>query len=320
MKNNLACLPMLALAVCLGFAANSRAAASGELPADPVALTTGHVTLPSATGPFQLQLGLSGAPASGLPLNGFTLAACGTNLLDPRLPEIAAVVPRRGSGALADVLVDGTGPDPAFTKSLPIVERLSSKDWECVVVDATAAYNKRLTRFRRRILFVQTNLFVIYDDIEAAAPVKIEYRLRSPAELQLEDRSGDLRLETPAAGFTAHWLCSEASSFPTWSRAEESSGRGLDFGSGRVLHTVSTNKLALVRTLIVLIPHCAGQKKGTGFKLLESDTAIGARIYRDGLPTLVAFRTVGTGEANLTGLKFTAPLAVDVFRPKPRRQ
>jgi len=29
---------------------------------------------------------------------------------------------------------------------------------------------------------------------------------------------------------------------------------------------------------------------------------------------------VDTGEANLTGLKFTAPLAVDVFRPKPRRR
>ena len=86
-----------------------------------------------------------------------------------------------------------------------------------------------------------------------------------------------------------------------------------------MVETVATNRLTELRALTAIIPHCAGRKRGTGFKLLESDTAIGARIYRDGLPTLLAFRTVDTGEANLTGLKFISPVAVDVFRPKIRR-
>jgi hypothetical protein len=311
-KNSLVVLLMLKLATVPGFAANPPAAASREVPANPAVSATGIVTLPGTQGPFQLQLGLGGTLDSGLPLSGFTLAACGTNLLDPRLPEVAP-------NALADVLVDGAGPEPAFRDSLAVVERLSGKDWECVVVEATAAYGKRLTRFRRHLLFVQTNLFVIYDDIESAVPVTIEYRLRSAGELQLENRSGDLRLETPAAGFTAHWLCSEADSFSPWRLVADPPGLPPGMRTSRALHTVSTNKLTRARTLTAIIPHCAGQKKGTGFKLLESDTAIGARIYRDGLPTLVAFRTVDTGEGNLTGLKFTALLAVDVFRPRPRR-
>jgi hypothetical protein len=78
-----------------------------------------------------------------------------------------------------------------------------------------------------------------------------------------------------------------------------------------------TNKVTEFRQITVLVTHEKDRKRSLAFKLLESETAIGVRVHRDGLPTLIAFRKndVG-GEANLTGLKFTGPVAVDVFRPK----
>jgi len=129
-----------------------------------------------------------------------------------------------------------------------------------------------------------------------------------------------LRLETSVAGLTGHWLASERKSFAPLRLDSAPPDLALGAQSARVLRAASTNKLTLARTLIAIIPHCAGQKQGTGFKLLENDTAIGARIHRDGLPTLVAFRTLETGEANLTGLRFTTSIAVDVSRPKLRRR
>ena len=207
------------------------------------------------------------------------------------------------------------GFDSAFAGSLPVVERLTGNDWEYAAVDVTPAYGRRLTRFRRHLLFVQPDLFVVYDDLAAPTPVLLEYRLRSVGELFRDERSGDLRLDLPKAGLTAHWLTSEKESFQPWGRTVATAGVGPE----RVLHSIATNRLTELRALTVIIPHCAGRRRGTGFKLLESDTAIGARVYRDGLPTLLAFRTIEPGEANLTGLKFTAAVAVDVFRPKSRR-
>jgi hypothetical protein len=79
----------------------------------------------------------------------------------------------------------------------------------------------------------------------------------------------------------------------------------------------ATNRTAEFLHLAVLVSHEREARRSLAFKLLESDTAIGVRVHRDGLPTLVAIRKIGVlGEANLTGLKFTGPVAVDVFRPR----
>ena len=77
-----------------------------------------------------------------------------------------------------------------------------------------------------------------------------------------------------------------------------------------------TNKLAQLDLLTVFAVYRGGEKKNYAFKLLESNNAVGARIHRDGLPTLVAFRTdPAAGKASLTGFGFSGPVGVDVFKP-----
>ena len=78
-----------------------------------------------------------------------------------------------------------------------------------------------------------------------------------------------------------------------------------------------TNKLVQLDLLTVFAVYCGGEKRDYAFKLLESNTAVGARIHREGLPTLVAFRTdPAAGNATLTGFGFSGPVGVDVFHPK----
>jgi hypothetical protein len=78
-----------------------------------------------------------------------------------------------------------------------------------------------------------------------------------------------------------------------------------------------TNKLAALDLLTVFAIHKKGQTQDCTFKLLQSHTAVGARINRDGFPTLVAFRN-DPAESNpsLTGFPFSGPVGVDVFKPK----
>lgn len=81
-----------------------------------------------------------------------------------------------------------------------------------------------------------------------------------------------------------------------------------------------TNKLAALDLLTVFAVYRGGEKKDYAFKLLESNSAVGARIHREGWPTLVAFKTDPAAQnASLTGFGFTGPVGVDVFKPKLRR-
>jgi len=93
------------------------------------------------------------------------------------------------------------------------------------------------------------------------------------------------------------------------------------FAGQTTFTTQSTNDVVQLRVLTLMVPHESGRKGGTGFKLLESDTAIGARVWRNGLPTLIAFRTAppGTG-ADLTSMPITGSVAVDVFDPNALRK
>ena len=80
-----------------------------------------------------------------------------------------------------------------------------------------------------------------------------------------------------------------------------------------------TTPRAELDLLTVFVVYRAGAKRDYAFKLLESNSAVGARIHRDGLPTLVAFKiSPDGGTASLTGFGFSGPVGVDVFKPKPK--
>ena len=81
-----------------------------------------------------------------------------------------------------------------------------------------------------------------------------------------------------------------------------------------------TNQLAVLDLLTVYAVHRSGEKKDFAFRLLETTSAVGARIHRDGLPTLVAFKTDPSAtNASLTGFGFSGPVGVNVFTPKLKK-
>jgi len=67
-----------------------------------------------------------------------------------------------------------------------------------VAGEAAAAYGGRLDRFTRHILFVKPELIVIYDRLEAPRPVRFEWWLHSPTQMQVHSQE-DIRVANGGA-------------------------------------------------------------------------------------------------------------------------
>lgn len=77
------------------------------------------------------------------------------------------------------LLVDGKGQNGKSGK-IPVF--FTSAAFQCVAGDASACYEEMLTRFLRHVFHVPGRYFLVYDDIAAASPVGVEFKLHtSPA-------------------------------------------------------------------------------------------------------------------------------------------
>jgi hypothetical protein len=74
------------------------------------------------------------------------------------------------------ILVDGQGQN---NKKGSIAEFFASKAIQWVVGDATPCYEEKLTKFRRSIVHLPGEYFLVYDEIAAAKPVKVEFTLHT---------------------------------------------------------------------------------------------------------------------------------------------
>jgi hypothetical protein len=199
---------------------------------------------------------------------------------------------------------------------MTMIEQTSGPDWGYVVFDASAAYRDRVEKYHRGILFVEPDLFVLYDHVVAKEPASFQMVLHPPAETRLDTTWGDLHLDLPKAGLIIH-APGRRHDLRSWQRMESAVDTLLP---GTVTMGLGpTNKLAEVNLLTVFAVPRGGAKRSYAFKLLVSTSSIGARIHRDGLPTLVAFRTnAATASPSLTGFTFSGPVGVDVFKPKQK--
>jgi hypothetical protein len=250
--------------------------------------------------------------------NRLELHAWGERLLgtDPARPD-GRHENENARAAHDTVLVNGLGSRTGPDITARLLRHLRGREWESALFDLAPAYAPRLTRYLRHLLHVEPDLFIIYDDLEAAQPVQFQLIFASAAPLGVEAKSGNFVLEQPGAGFTGHSMSSPFRVLGPWSILAPRTNGATEFSGHWRAVAAATNRLTELRLVSAFITHAAGHKRPSGFRLLESDSAIGARIYRDGLPTLIAFRkSAFSGEAEMAGLKFNDPLAVDVFRPR----
>ncbi len=270
---------------------------------------------PDSTNAVQFRLYTNAAPEASHRFNTFEIVAYGEHLLSSPagagLQRWLTTSPTTAS--LDNILINGAGPQLALTNSMTILEAASGPDWRYVAYDASQAYHGILEKFHRGILFVQPDLFVLYDQVVAKEPVELKMQLQLPAATRLDPIWRDLRLELPHAGLRINSPASRHA-LRAWEAVESTADSFLP--GTRTLQLRPTNRLTQLNLLTVFVVYPGGTKKDFAFKLLESHSAVGARIHREALPTLVAFKTgASTGSSSLTGFEFTGPVGVSVFRP-----
>jgi hypothetical protein len=219
-------------------------------------------------------------------------------------------------GATPNVLwLDGR-PLPAGTNSIRVLDRVSSNEWTYAVADMMSSMPGSLKSFKRHLLFVEPDLFVVCDEIDLETPHVVESGWCFPGGTRRDPVREEWRLQRAEAGLTARLLGSPKAAERLW--ADDSSpAPTAPVPGANCVRFGTTNRTAHFHGFTMLVPHEKEARRSLTFKLLESESAIGVRVHRDGLPTLLAIRRNGVvGEANLTGMKFSGPAAVDVFRPR----
>jgi hypothetical protein len=274
------------------------------------------VVVPSPTNAVQLRLFLSGPPAAPHLFNTFEVQAYGETLLQS--PDAAslqrALLAPASAAPIHNLLVDGEGPHLDASNSLVVVERAAGSQWHYLAVNARAAYRGRLREYRRGILFVEPDLFVVHDHLVAEKPSRFQMVLHPPAATKLDPIWGDLRLESTNAGLRIH-APGQKHDPRFWGRMD--SAAELILPGTTAMQLGPTNQLVTLDMVTVFAVHQRGEKRDLAFKLLQSNTSVGARIHREGVPTLVAFRIDPTeAHPSLTGFAFSGPVGVDVFKPK----
>jgi hypothetical protein len=280
------------------------------------------VVLPGPTNAVQFRIYTNASPDAPHLFNTFDIEAYGDSLL--KSPGVDAVKRSLTNSApnlwLHNILVDGKGPVLATTNNMTVIEQASGPEWKYVGLDVSAAYRSQLESYKRGILFVAPDLFVVFDHLVAKEPASFQMVLHPPAVARVDPVWHDLRLDLPKGAFRVHAPGTKKT--PRFWRPVESAADQL------LAHTVTvqlgpTNKLATLDMLTVFAVYRAGEKKDDdyAFRLVESNTSIGARIHRDGWPTLVAFKLDSAApSASITGFGFNGPVAVDVFKPKRKVQ
>jgi hypothetical protein len=77
------------------------------------------------------------------------------------------------------LLLDGEGQQRRAEDDAHITEFFHSPAYDYVLCDASRAYGDRLERFLRRVVYLRPDTFVLFDDVAAPKPVKIESLLHT---------------------------------------------------------------------------------------------------------------------------------------------
>lgn len=276
-----------------------------------------YLIIPNATNAVQFRLYTNASSAAGHLFNTFDIQGYGQTVLQaPGGTNLSQWLASPTNAQLHNLLVGGRGPDLMATNVARVVEQVSGDEWSYIALDLSPAYHGRLQEFKRGILYVEPDLFVIYDHLVASEPVDFDFVLHPPAATEVDKDWGDLRLKLGAAGMLVN-TPSTKKVLRVWARTESPVDALLP---GTVTMQIGPDaKLAELDLITVFAVHSAAHPEKYWFKLIESDTAVGARILRRNLPTIVAFKahTQSTG-SSLSGFGFEGPVGVGVFKPKKR--
>ncbi len=210
------------------------------------------------------------------------------------------------------VLVNGKGQLVHSQKAKGgIVESHLEDRWSCVAGDAAPAYEGRLTRAIRRVVFLnESGATVIFDELAAPEPASYQFMLHGLSPFSVDPEGQRLSLQQPNAGLTVLYLAPEPLKLKEWDGFKPAPMRG-DFPNQWHVEASTPGKTGEIAVITVLLPHKGTRAQTVGAVRLENSAALGVELVIDGIKTTVAVRKTGSSGAwELNGLRSEGPAAV----------
>lgn len=154
--------------------------------------------------------------------NSFTLTAYGVPLLvNCNYRDLYGSPFHRGwvwsTRAHNTVLVDGQGQKPRSADPFGrIVSAELGEGLDYVAGDATLAYEGRLRRAIRHVIFIKPDVVVVADELEAPQPSTYQLMLHAQAPFTVEEQAGRLVLDRERAGVTVDYVAPRPLKLRQW--------------------------------------------------------------------------------------------------------
>jgi uncharacterized protein DUF4962/heparinase II/III-like protein len=115
------------------------------------------------------------------------------------------------------LLVDGEGQRPHTADPLGRIVKAEFQDGlDYVAGDAAAAYEGKLRKFVRHVIFVKPDVVIIADDVEAAKPATFQWMLHGLEPFELREGKNQFSLEHGGAGVLVDYVVSGALKIRQW--------------------------------------------------------------------------------------------------------
>ncbi len=206
------------------------------------------------------------------------------------------------------VLVDGKGQLPHSAKSRGrIIGAKLGPEYDYIAGDAKEAYEERLRRAVRQVLFIKPGVIVMFDDLEALKPSEFQFMLHALSPFKVNEADFRANAQRPNAGVLVAYLPAATVKFRQWDGFDPKPIRG-EFPNQWHLEASTTDKALGAEMLTVLAPYRGKNGPRLACARFDSPTAIGARIELDDSTWLAGFKKHGVaGEAELAGSRFAEP-------------
>jgi hypothetical protein len=207
------------------------------------------------------------------------------------------------------LLVDGEGQTPrSRSASGSIVAYEENGDWVYAAGDATPAYEGRLGKFIRHVVFVRPGYFVMIDELESAGePSTFQWLLHARNEMDLSEEAKRVTISEGQVRLQVDFLEPEGLKFEQRTGWDPLPDRP-ETAPPQFHFTASTQEpQRSARIVSVLSPHRAGTTGALpSARLVESEGGIAIQVGDD----LVLWKEAGAAEVRAAGQVSRARVAV----------